>query len=273
MKSYRNVAEVTRKEAIGRRFSLAGLAVLFLGMLASFVPNWYPPGTTPPNVLAGFLQDYWALASFIALPAGFLCASIGSYYINRFARRRWPGSRTIARPDEVLERGLKGFDDKYSYFAHSLPNSNYVLAGPCGVLLFAVRNDRGRVVVNGDRWREPFSLGRIFTVFAREGVGDPPRELATQAAKMRELLRSAPANPNGAGNDSAKSLADVPIDGAAVFLNESVQLDVENPEVPVLRVEQVKEFVRRKTKEAKLSPTTAQALTDFLRTQSIYQAE
>jgi hypothetical protein len=273
MKSYRNVTEVQRKETIGRRFSLAGLAVLFIGMLASFVPNWYPPGTLAPNPIAGFLQQYWALISFIALPAGFLCASIGSYYINRYARRRWPGSRTVARPDEVLERSMKGFDDKFAYFAHSLPNSSYVLAGPCGVVLFAVRNDRGRVVINGNRWREPFSLGRIFTVFAREGVGDPPRELENQASKMRELLRQATIRTNGASDEAAKSLAEVPVDGAAVFLNEQVQLDVENPTVPVLRVDQVKEFVRRKTKEARLSPTTVRALTDYLEENSKYQAE
>jgi hypothetical protein len=38
------------------------------------------------------------------------------------------------------------------------------------VLVFAVRSDRGRVQVSGDRWREPFSLGRLLTIFAREGV-------------------------------------------------------------------------------------------------------
>jgi hypothetical protein len=271
MKAYRNVTEVERKETTGRRFSLTGLGILFLGMLASFVPNWYPPGTPAPNAVAAFLQQYWALISFIALPAGFLCASIGSYYINRYARRRWPGSRAVARPDEVLERSMKGFDDKFAYFAHSLPNSNYVLAGPCGVLLFAVRNDRGRVVINGDRWREPFTLGRIFTVFAREGVGDPPRELETQAGKLRDLLRQAPVNSNGNGEQNPKGLADVPIDCAAVFLNDQVQLAVENPTIPVLRTEQVKEFVRRKAKEAKLAPETVRTLTEYLREKSTYQ--
>jgi hypothetical protein len=269
MKAYRNVKEVERKEAIGRRFSLTGLGILFLGMLASFVPNWYPPGVTPPNAVAAFLQQYWALASFIALPAGFLCASIGSYYINRFARRRWPGSRTVARPDEVLERNMKGFDDKFAYFAHSLPGSPYVVAGPCGVLLFAVRNDRGRIVINGDRWREPFSFGRLLTVFAREGVGQPPRELQEQAQKVRELLNKAPTNGTGPAN--TPPFANVPIDGAAIFLNDQAQVTVENSPIPVLRGEQVKEFIRRKSKEAKLAPNTVRALTDYLRDQSTYQ--
>jgi hypothetical protein len=269
MKAYRNVKAVEQKERLGRRFSLAGLGILFLGMMASFVPNWYPPGATPPNAVAAFLQEYWALASFIALPAGFLCASIGSYFINRFARRRWPGSRVIARPDEVLERSMKGFDDKYAYFAHSLPGSPYVVAGPCGVLLFAVRNDRGRIVINGDRWREPFSLGRLFTVFAREGVGHPPQELQDQAKKVRDLLNKAAVN--GGGEGGTTQFANVPIDGAAVFLNDQAQVTVENSTIPVLRSDQVKEYIRRKSKEARLSPDTARALTEYLREQSTFQ--
>ena len=82
MKVYRNVVQVTRKETLGRRFSLEGLAILFVGLLASFVPTWYPPDAVAPNAVIAFLQRYWATASFIALPAGFICASIGSYYRN-----------------------------------------------------------------------------------------------------------------------------------------------------------------------------------------------
>ena len=125
------------------------------------------PATTP---LTQFLQQYWMWISFVSLPIGFIFASVGSYYINRFARRRWKGTKTLARPDELLERSLKGFDNKYGYFAWSLP-AHYLLAGPCGVIIFAARSDKGRVTVEGENWREPFSLGRIFTVFAREGLG------------------------------------------------------------------------------------------------------
>lgn len=268
MKAYRNTKEMDRKETIGRRFSLVGLLILFVGMMASFIPNWYPPGAATPNAVAAFFQQYWALASFIALPAGFLCASIGSYFINRFARRRWPGSKVAARPDEVLERNMKGFDDKYAYFVHSLP-ATYLLAGPCGVVLFAVRSDRTQVIIQGDRWREKFGIGRFFTVFAREGLGNPPRELEDQATKIRALLASA--QPQGDGTGDNVSLATVPIDCAAVFLNDATQLEVDGPNMPVLRADQVKEYVRRKTREVKLSNATIRALHEALRAKSTYQ--
>ncbi len=267
MKIYRNIKEISRKEKIGRRFSLTGLGVLFIGMLASFVPTWYPPGSETPNAIAAFGQQYWAIASFIALPAGFIFASIGSYFINRFAVRRWPNSKTTARPDQMLERSMKGFDDKYAYFAHGLP-SQFVVSGPCGVLLFAVRGDRGKVMVTGDRWREPFGIGRFFTVFAREGVGNPARELGEHQEKMKALLQSA-----GQRGEESIDLSTVPTEGVAVFLNSETVLELDAPSVPVLRADQVKEYIRRKTKEVRLPGATVRALNEFLREQATYQEE
>lgn len=277
MKIYRNLTEIKRKEKFGRRFSLTGLGVLFIGMLASFVPTWYPPGTEAPNFVAAFGQEYWALASFIALPAGFICASIGSYFINRFAARRWPGSRSTARPDEVLQQSMKGFDDKYAYFAHSLP-SQFVVSGPCGVLLFAVRGDKGRVNVIGERWREPFSIGRFFTVFAREGVGNPARELADQTQQMEALLASANGEAEESDEDTPTtegdtSFSDVPIAQAAVFLNSDVQLNLDEPTIPVLRANQVKEYIRQKTREVRLRGSTVRQLNEFLSEQATYREE
>lgn len=267
MRSYRNIQEIRRKEKLGRRLSMIGLGILFVGLLASFVPSWFP--TAPgDSSISQFLYKNWNLIAFLTLPIGFSFASFGSYYINRFARRAWPGIKVIARPDEMLERSMKGFDDKYAFFAWSLP-AHYVLVGPSGVLVFAVRSDRGRVRVNGSTWREPFSFGRILTFFAREGVGNPAKEIEDETRKLRELLvPAADANPNGNPNGY---FADVPFDGAAVFLNPEIDLTLDSPTLPVLRAEQVKEFVRRKTKDTKLPPDMLRKLTDRLIAASTYQ--
>jgi hypothetical protein len=251
MKIYRNIETIQRKEQRGRRFSMVGLGILMVGLLASFVPTWLPPTEPATTPLTQFLQQHWMWISFVALPIGFIFASIGSYYINRFARRRWKGSKVVlARPDELLERSMKGFDNKYAYFAWSLP-AHYAVVGPCGVIVFAARSDRGRVTVVGDKWREPFSIGRIFTIFAREGLGNPAKEVNEQTNKIRVIL-------------TACGVGDVPITGAAVFLNPEVRLTVENPNMPVLRSDQVKEFVRRQAREAKLPANTVRTLTECL---------
>jgi hypothetical protein len=263
MKLYRNRVKIHRQESMGRRLSLIGLGVLFIGLLASFIPTWLPPDQPATSAPALFLQQNWTWISFAALPLGFIFASFGSYYINRFARRRWPGMKTVSRPDEVLERAMKGFDDKYAYFSWSLP-ANHVLVGPHGILVFALRSDRGKVTVQGDRWREPFGLGRFFTVFAREGVGNPALELEEQITKLRALVDQTPTPPN-------ENAASVPIEPVALFLNPEMKITLENPSMAVLRPDQLKEYVRRHAKEVKVSPVLMRAITEHLAANSTYQ--
>ena len=264
MKVFRNTTEITKRDRMGRRLSMTGLVILFIGLLASFVPTWYPIGTTAESELGRFLQSYWAIVSFAALPLGFLAASFGSYYITRYARRRWPGSNSIARPDELLERSLKGFDDKYSLFVFSLP-IGYALLTPTSLLTIALRSDKGRVRVQGDKWRESWGIGRILTLFAREGVGHPPTELADHERKLRDFLAKAPA-ANGV------NLAEVPIEGAVVFLNSESQLDLQNPSVPVLRADQLKDYVRKRAREGKPNPALMRAATEYLQSHNAANA-
>ena len=68
MKSYRNYKEIKRKETMGRRLSMAGLGILFVGLMASFVPTWLPPDQPATTPLTQFLQQYWTWISFAALP-------------------------------------------------------------------------------------------------------------------------------------------------------------------------------------------------------------
>jgi len=262
MRTYRNVRKIQGKEKLGRRLSTLGLVVLFIGLFASFSQNYFT-GARAESSLGQFMSQYWPYISFAALPLGFIFASVGSYFINRFAHRRWPGSKKIARPDEMLERYMKGFDNKYAYFAYSLPPA-YALVGPCGVQIFTVRSDKGRVKVSGDKWREPFSLGRIFTIFAREGVGNPKSDLLDQGKKLSEVIAQAP---------DADQFDDVPVEGAAVFLNPEVQLEVDNPTVPALRGDQLKAYIRRRAKENKVNAKTLKALTEYLVSVSEYQED
>jgi hypothetical protein len=263
MKVYRNLSVIRSKEKRGRQITLAGLGILFLGLLSSFIPNWYPlppVGELAENAVIRFLQNNWPYISFGALALGFIASNIGSYYINRFAARRWPGTKQIARPDELIERSLKGFDDKYSLFLWSLPQSNYLLVGPSGIYVFMVKGDKGKVSVEGDRWREAFSIGRIFTSFTREGLGNPSRELQEDQDRVRELLQQGEAGGKLKGMDAAE----VPVQGAVVFINPGVELSVTNPSLPVVQSADVKKVIRD-NKGRMLSAPQLRAVTDFLK--------
>lgn len=259
MKVFRNTEQIVKRDKLGRRLSTAGLIILFIGLIASFVPTRYAPGTQPTSSLGLFLYNNWAIISFAALPLGFVCASLGSYFITRYARRRWPGSATPGRPDEAFERSLKGLDDRFSLFIFSLPVA-YTLVTPSQIISFAMRSDKGSIRVQGNKWREGWGLNRILTLFAREGVGHPPSDLADQEKKLRAYLAKAPANDSGAAAD----FSELPIEGAVVLLNAETKLElVGEPSVPVLRADQLKDFVRKRVKEVKPTPVV-RAASDYL---------
>lgn len=258
MKVYRNLPAIRTREQRGRRIALGGLLILFVGLLASFVPTWFPADEPAANPLVAFVKQYWTIISFGALAVGFIASNVGSYYINRFAPRRWPGSRRVARPDELVEGGLKGFDDKYALFLWGLDDVPYLLVGPPGVRVLLVRSDKGTVQVSGDRWKEKFSLGRLLTFLNREGLGNPARDMGEAELRVRELLQEG--ESSGALNVNA---ADIPIESAAVFINPATQLEVDNPSLPVLRVDQLKKYVRTK-RDAQLNNDAVREVTDYL---------
>ncbi len=253
MKVFRNTTHIAKRDKLGRRLSTAGLIILFIGLLASFVPTMYPPGTNPSGALAQFLVRNWALISFAALPLGFVCASLGSYFITRYARRRWAGSATPGRPDEAFERSLKGLDDRFSLFIFSLPTA-YTLVTPSQIINFAMRSDKGTIRVAGNKWREGWGMGRILTLFAREGVGHPPSDLADQEKKLRKYLAESQAG------ETQADFTEAPIEGAVVLLNADTKLELTGePSVPVLRADQLKEYVRKRVKDVKPTPVMKEA--------------
>ena len=52
-----------------------------------------------------------------------------------------------------------------------------------------------------------------------------------------------------------------------------MQLDLDNPAIPALRADQVKDFVRRTAKEIRLNTGTVRELTNFLVEHSDFQGE
>ncbi|OQA46353.1 MAG: hypothetical protein BWY52_00788 [Chloroflexi bacterium ADurb.Bin325] len=199
-----NTKLIKRRSKLGMIVSLAGIGVLAVGMAASFRP-----------------QIAWV--SLVALIIGFVLAQFGSYNLRRWGRS--------PRPDQVLEEAMKGFDDRYHFYAWTLPVP-YVLLSPQGLYTFITRDQTGKVSSDGKTWRAKPSLSRLFLLFAQEGLGNPTEEARLQAAKLTEWLRT--------------KLPDltVSVQPAVVFIDPRVELDVTDAPVPVLEPKGIKKWLR-----------------------------
>jgi hypothetical protein len=200
---------IASRAKLGKRASLIGLLILLVGFIISFQ------------------QDLF-LVSLGCLVIGFTVSNIGVYNANQWVKE--------PRADQVLTRGLKGFSNKFTLFNYTGPVPHGIV-GPPGVVVFLVKSQEGQITVNGSRWKQAFSLRRLFAFFGSESLGNPTRDLkATVQAANKFIAKALPG-------------AEVPVHAAVVFSSPKAELNVRDPEVPVLAEKDLKDFLKGLTKE------------------------
>ncbi|NOX62873.1 MAG: hypothetical protein GXP42_13155 [Chloroflexi bacterium] len=238
MRIYINEKYIEKRAKTGRRLSLLGLAVLGVGMLASFSPGviggWIQSGNpTAQQPWAQWLfNGGWAIVSMFALLVGFLLGQVGNAYMRRFVKS--------PRPDEILTKALKGFDDRNHFYAWATPGE-LVFAGPSGLYAFVTRSTPGEIRIEGDKASQPFSITRVLFSFSQESVGRPMQEAQSLAQSLQEWLTKQ------LGEDNA--LAVKPL---VVFVDERVKLDVKDPLTPVLLPKQLKQYLRNQLRSERI---------------------
>ena len=237
MRVYANNKLISKKGILGRRVSMTGLVILGLGMLASFAPTIIQKWQNSGNALAqnSFVQwvynGGWVYLSMSALIIGFILGQIGNFYMRRFLRP--------VRPDMIITKALKGFDDRNHLYIWATPIA-LVLAGPAGLFAIATRNTAGKVIIRDGKVKTPFSLRKIFFFFGDESLGRPEDEAKLDAKKLQEWLQE----------EIGESVEVTPL---VVFTHEKADLVIENSDVKVLHVKQLKSFLRAQNKNKTLS--------------------
>jgi len=228
MKIIKNETLIKRNAKIGSWTSLGALVVLGLGMYLSF---------TRPELFA---------YSLIALLLGFTLTQVGMYMGNKFGRS--------PRPDEKLDAGLKGLQNEFVMYHYTTPVS-HLLVGPAGLWVVMPYHQRGQVGFKKNRWRMSGGgfLQNYMRIFGQEGLGRPDIEIDNEIKSIRKYL--------------LKHLdeSEIPeINALMVFTSDDVEVDGEGSPVPVMKLKQLKEFVRQKAKEKKLSAETLNKLKTVL---------
>ncbi len=196
--------------------SVAGLAVLATGLALSL------------------FRPQQIVYAYSALVAGTLMSWLGIALSDKWLRP--------PRADKALADALKGAGRAYALFHWVLP-AEHVLLTPSGLVVFAVFNQEGPVAVRGDRWHEGRPLWKRLFALGRRPVRNPERLLETEVEALRDALVAEDAE-----------LGDVPIEAVALFTYRGVSLTVEGPNVPALRTDDLRAWLREAERGRKLSP-------------------
>jgi len=228
MRIIRNDKMIQRNAKIGAFTSLGGLAVLVAGLVVSF---------SKPELVT----YAWG-----ALLLGFILTQVGLYFGNRWGRK--------PRPDELLDAGLKGLDDRYTIYHYKSPVA-HLLLGPAGIWILLPYQQAGRIVFDKGRWRQKgggFIQGYM-RIFAQEGLGRPDLDVVADLDAMGKFIK--------------KFLPDMEspdIQTALVMTNEKAEIDVEDPPTPIVALKKLKDLIRKTAKEKGLSATQIQEIQNVL---------
>ena len=224
MQIIRNDKLIKRNARISAFTSLGGLGVLIAGLVVSF---------SRPELVV------WAWGSLLL---GFILTQVGLYFGNRWGRK--------PRPDELLDTGLKGLDDRYTIYHYNSPVA-HLLIGPAGLWILIPYHQSGRISYEKGKWRlrgGGFLQGYL-RLFAQEGLGRPDLDALQEIEAMRRFFK--------------KYLPDLSMpefQTALVITNEKAEIAVTDPPIPIVSLKKVKELVRKSAKEKGLIPTQIQVI-------------
>jgi hypothetical protein len=159
----------------------------------------------------GILQATAFFASLIPLSAYL-------YYQRKYSIYKG-GSQGEKNVIKTLTRNL---NDDYSlindvYLPGGGGDIDHIVLGPNGVFVLETKNWSGKILVNGDQWQRP----------GKHAMGSPSLQVKRNTQKVRRLV------------DSVPSLHGVYVEGIVVLTNQHANLSINNPSVPIIRLQQL----------------------------------
>lgn len=223
MKIYINRSKINKRARLSNIASVGGLILL----LASVVLPLFLPS--------------WASAASILMFAGMGVAMVGIYFANRWVRK--------PRPEESLAKALKSFDNKHCLYHYPMLPCDHFMLTPTGVAVFEVVNLAGTFSYKNGKWKEAMTIGRALRFIVEERVGNPILAAKQAEQEVGKLLQ-----------EQFGAECSIPVRSMVVFTHPLVELEIENPPIPVCSVQKLKKQLVAKT------PKLTQELYDKLAT-------
>jgi hypothetical protein len=228
MRVVRNTGYVKGRQRAGRM--MVGLGLMLV--VGFWLVNLFGSSSLFPVAMA-------------AIVIGFVLFYGGLLQLSRWSRR--PGN------DQVLDIALARLNDRYTLIHYAdFPGkrAEHVLITPGKLLVMTTREMTGRVRAHGRSWRRPNAFLFGFMRLAGPQLGNPTLDTEQQIASLRGFM------------DDEQLPGE--IEGAIVFVDPRVDLEIDDPELPVLRPEELFEFVREVSEPVALGSRERERLAEQL---------
>ena len=226
MQVYRDDKYIQKRAKLGRYANLGGMGILLFGLIVNLT-----------------MQVEGMIVSMLALIVGFVLYQVGMYYTLRFGRPD--------RPDQILVRALKGFDNRYYLFQFTSPAGN-VLVTPNACIVFTVKMQSSGIQYAKGKWHHLIGWQKAFLWLAGDSLGNPTREAEIEVDQLARYV--------------AKKLpgVEVKLQPVIVFGNPNAEVDAGESPIPALHYKKLKDWLRGQGKSGSLSPQTHDQLIGLL---------
>jgi len=225
MRIVTNLKLIKRNARIGQVTTIVALVILGIGMII----------TVKMPTQMGY--------SLGALLLGFFLSQMGIYYGNRWGRR--------PRPDELLDRSLKGLGREYTVYHYVTPAS-HLLVGLAGIWTLMPYYQSGVITYEKGRWRSKGGgfIQSYMRIFGQENLGRPDLETKSEVSLVKShLTRLLP-----------EGIVLPDINTALLFTNPRVELKVQDAPLPTLTPKDLKDFLRERAKGKPIGERTLDLL-------------
>lgn len=211
MRIVRHSSHIKQQKRKSKWMAFIGFLVLTSAMFIAMMPNML-------------------LIAYVAMIGGFIMFNIGMQGIGRWTRN--------PRNDQILDIRMKPLSDQVT-LVHYAPISDakgkrkvldHVAVYSGGLLILNAKEIDGKIHQRGARWQKQGGLIRKMFSFSGPQLGNPSFENDRTMPLVEQWL--------------ADNHLEVDVMAATVFLHPRTELEIEEPDYPVLHAEELPEFIR-----------------------------
>jgi hypothetical protein len=212
MKIIKNEPLIQRNRKIGNYTMIATIVLLVAGVYLSFQ------------------QTQLFMYALVCMFAALIIQQVSIFFSNRFGR--------TPRTDELIDKELKGLDDKYTLYHYKTPVAHFLL-GPAGAWIIAPYFQAGSINFDEKKNRWVQKGGNVFLkTFGQEGLGRPDLDIKGFSSDFERFLKRKQLDNNISE-----------IKSVLVFFNPKAVIENAAAPIPAITIDKLKDFIRRNAKQ------------------------
>jgi hypothetical protein len=223
MKVLKNPGSYLKRKAIQNLSITALCIVVFSTIVLSEIPH------SPLYIDAGRYEGPRALLLLFPLFFAF-------YFFRRYSgyKQGYEGENRVSK---TLSSALS--DEYYLIndvtISNGYGNVDHVVLGPNGVFVIETKNYGGKIICYGDEWSSEYTSKKSGNLkrFIHFELGSPSKQAKRNSMRIKRVIESS-------GIFKARRIW---VEAIVVFANQNVDLNINDPTVPILKVEELSNFI------------------------------